>query len=131
MIEAVTIAVVALGALIYVVGPLRSGPRRDPAGRSYLVEDAAERKRAALGALVDIEDERSVGKLANADFDALRKEYELEALQALRELDELGARDSDDELEREIAELRARLQCRRCGALRDPGEGCPECGAQP
>jgi rubrerythrin len=54
----------------------------------------------------------------------------LEALQALRELDELGARDADDdELEREIAELRARLQCPRCGALREPGEECPECGA--
>jgi hypothetical protein len=55
VIESVAIALVALGALIYVAGPLRSGPRRDPAGRSALAEDAGERKRAAFGALLDIE----------------------------------------------------------------------------
>ena len=34
----------------------------------------------------------------------------------------------DDELEAEIAEMRARLTCPNCGELRSPGSRCPACG---
>jgi cytochrome c-type biogenesis protein CcmI len=126
VIEAIVIALLALAALIYVVAPLRRRESEE-LERNAPIEDADARRRAAFGGLVDIESERAVGKLSQADFDALRAEYEAEALAALKELDALGHEDTD--LEAEIAELRARMECPSCGALRTPGEGCSECGA--
>jgi len=124
--EALVIALLALAALIYVVAPLRR-PEPDERERNAPVEEADARRRAAFGGLVDIESDRAIGKLSQADFEALRAEYEAEALAALKELDALGHDDAD--LEAEIAELRTRMECPSCGALRTPGEACTECGA--
>lgn len=132
MIEAAIVALIAVAALVYVTAPLRR-PRRDaPSAAAARVEEAAGRRRAAFGGLVDIEGERAMGKLSLGDFEALRAEYEAEALAALRELDELGApagTSDDDDLEAEIAALRSRLSCPDCGAIKTPGEPCEKCGA--
>lgn len=119
------VLLLALWGLIYVVAPLRRGAVPD-AGTDGLVEDAIARKRTALDALVDIEQEKAVGKLSDEDFAALRTEYEIEAVRALDDLDGLGRTDGD--IEAEIAAMRERLSCPRCGALRSQGEPCPRCG---
>lgn len=127
--EEALVGLAALGALAYVVMPLARGPRTqsiDP-GR---VEEAEARKRVALSAIIDLESERDAGKLSEADFDMLRKSAELEALAALAEADLVASRDlNDDDLEREIAEMRERLECPNCGSMRAPGERCARCGA--
>lgn len=141
MIPALLVAAVALGVLAWVTLPLRKEHIVDAPEPSRELEEAVADKRAALMAIVDIENERAVGKMSEADFDALKAEYEAQALSALRVADALrdtAARSSgrspheeewDDELELEIAALRERLRCPNCGAARTPGEACEQCGS--
>jgi hypothetical protein len=116
-----------VAALVYFVArPIIHGARREPPDAP--TAEAEERKRAALTAIVDIEDEFAVGKLTRQDFDALRSQYEAEAVNALRELD--AARpvsEPDDALELEIAALRAQLECPTCGGIRTAQGVCPQC----
>ena len=129
MIAALLIAILACAALAYVVAPLRAGPRSEPPDGSATEAEAAGRKRAALTAILDLENERDVGKLSLADFEALRAEYEAQALAALAELDALESTGGDDAVEAEIAAVRARLVCPSCGAVRAPSGACPQCDA--
>ena len=102
----VIVLCVGAAALVYVAAPLaRSHPERSTI-RSLAAELSA-RKRAALLGIVDLEDERAVGKLNDEDFAELRSEYEAEAMVAIAELDQLHT--TEDEVEQEIAELKARL----------------------
>lgn len=130
MIPILLIAALGIAVLTWVALPLRRGPVVDEPLPSQRLEEANAKKRAALLAIVDIENERATGKLSQTDFVALRSEYEAKALLALREADAL--RDStfdDDELENEIAAIRERLRCPNCGAARRPGEPCKRCGS--
>lgn len=130
MISALVVAALASLALVYVSLPLRHGARREPAHVSSPADEAAARKRAALVGIIDLENERDVGKLSSEDFDKLRAEYEAEAVTALRELDALtDSTWDDDELELEIAKIREQLKCPTCGAPRTPGGACATCGA--
>jgi hypothetical protein len=126
VIAAMIVGLFVLGGVIYVVAPLRR-PAVFDARSDGLVGEALTRKKSALDALIEIEEERAIGKLSTVDYAALRKEYEFEAVRALRELDNLGG--SDAALEAEIAEMRERLTCPNCGALRSQGEPCPRCGS--
>ena len=124
------VALLACGALVYVALPLRRGDRRLADEPSSASDDAQARKRAALIAIIDLEDERDLGKLSRTDFDSLRAEYEAEAVAALKELDVVGDSAWDDEeLELEIARVREQLKCPTCAAPRTPGGACPTCGA--
>ena len=130
MIPALLVAALAIGAMVWVALPLRREARVDEPADSPAFVEAEAKKRAALGAIVDIENERATGKLSESDFVVLRSEYETQALIALREGDAL--RDStfeDDELEKEIAAVRERLRCSNCGTARRPGEPCEQCGS--
>jgi hypothetical protein len=130
VVGVLVIAVWAAVALVYIASPLAGGTSREQPDGSALFDEADARKRAALVAIIDIEDEKEVGKLSQVDFDILRTEYEAEALTALAELDALspGAY-SDDDIEAEIAAMRARLVCPSCGALRQAGTVCERCGS--
>jgi hypothetical protein len=101
------VLLIAAAGLLYVIGPLTRprGGRVDPT--RGLTAELDARKRAALLGIVDLEGERAVGKLNDEDFAALRSEYEADAMVAIAELDQLD--DSENDLEREIAELKARL----------------------
>ncbi|MDQ3645925.1 MAG: hypothetical protein M3345_03220 [Actinomycetota bacterium] len=121
-------------ALVWVALPLRRGPSVAERPDERSMHDAAERKRVALDAIVELEDERDVGKLSEGDFASLRTTYEDEAIAALRHLDSVGAPAGtparhDDAIEAEIAAARARLACPRCGTIRESAEVCPRCGA--
>ena len=102
----VVVLLLGVAGLLYVLAPLtRPRPDRDVA--RGLIAELAARKRSALLGIVDLEGERAVGKLNNEDFVALKSEYEAEAMVAIAELDQLEA--PGDDLEREIADLKARL----------------------
>src|ERR671910_2282087 len=117
--EIVLILLFITVAGIYISIPLVRGARPEADSVSIRLEEAGARKEAALGALVDIENERLIGKLSTTDFELLREEYEVEALAALKELDAIEEGDADnDELEAEIAAMRARMACPECGGLR-------------
>ncbi|HEX2196672.1 MAG TPA: hypothetical protein VHJ76_07075 [Actinomycetota bacterium] len=129
MILVVVVALLACAALAYVAVPLgrRGRTEEPPSAESEL--DA--RKTTALSAIVDLENERLVGKLSEEDFEVLRAQYEAEALQALTELDALRAAQpdatDDASLEAEVAEMRRRLACPRCGSLRSIDGTCSRC----
>jgi Zn finger protein HypA/HybF involved in hydrogenase expression len=128
VIAVLVVALLACAALAYVVLPLgqRRGQMVEAPPR---VGELDAIKRSALTAIVDLEADRSVGKLSDEDFEVLRAQYEGEALRALTELDALGARPGgpDEELEAEIAAMRVRLECPRCGSLRATDGTCPQC----
>jgi hypothetical protein len=126
VIEILLIAALAAGALLYVARPVRGGDV-DPSEESVLVDEAVQRKRAALRGIVDVEEEHEIGKLSREEYETLRSAYEAEAAGAMTELDALGGVPADDALEVEIAEMRGRMTCPKCGALRSPGEACPNC----
>lgn len=129
MIEGLAVALLALFALTYVAGPLRRGGARIEE-RSDEIADADADKRTKLGALIELEEERFAGKLSQEDFERLRRQYEAEAVEALKRLDSLQqAPAEEDDLELEIARVKAQLRCPSCGAARSPGAPCPECGA--
>jgi hypothetical protein len=131
VIPGLIIGLLAVLALAYVTGPFRDergdAPAADP---DRLLE---ERKLAALTAILDLESERDVGKLSEEDLAELRVTYEAEALSALHELEsDPAASSTGGSLEREIAQVRARLAtdtCPECGARRAAASVCPRCGA--
>ena len=125
----VAVIVLALSAAWYVVAALRGG-KRSITESADEVADADADKRVKLGALVELEEERVAGKLSEPDFEVLRRQYESEAITALKRLDSLtGTAAPEDELEAEIARVKSRLRCPSCGAPRQPAARCPECGA--
>lgn len=129
MIEVLLVAAAALAALVLVAAPMRQG-RRDIVEENNELADAAADKRTKLGALVELEEERFTGKLSKADFDLLQRQYEAEAVAALKKLDSLqDVTTTDEELEAEIARVKSEMQCPKCGALRRSEGRCPECGA--
>ena len=128
MIEAVVVGAAALLALVYVIAPLRRG-RVPIADAPDDVAEAQSDKRAKLGALLELEEERFAGKMSTADFELLRRQYEAEAVEALKHLDSVADKGmDDDELEAEIARVKSSLRCPACGAPRGSATSCPECG---
>ena len=130
MIDVLVVALLVAIAVVLVIRPLRRGSRVAPdSPESEQAADAEARKDSALEAIVDLEGDRTMGKLSEPDFEALRADYESQALAALRELDALGELSARDrELEAEIAQVRARLRCPSCGGARVGSERCSRCG---
>ena len=106
MMPALVIAMLACVALAVVIAPLR----RDEATEEMdFTAELEEKKMVALHAILDLESERDVGKLTEADFNELRAVYEAEALDLIHRLDDTVPAESSDPLEREIALVRKRL----------------------
>lgn len=131
LIAILLVTVGSLLLLVWVLSPLRGGPVAETGERSQLIEEAEGRKRAALYALIDIEEEAEIGKLSPGDLEVLRNRYEHDAIDALRHLDELGAAATKpDDLESEIARLKEQMRCSNCGATRPPQQACSRCGKE-
>lgn len=99
------------------------------------IERLVARKSVLLQSLKDIEFDRETGKLSETDYERLRDRYEREALQVMRELDEVrGGVDLDDEIDAAVRE-RLEHELRDAGVEADrPDEAsdgeplaCPEC----
>ncbi|HVF54269.1 MAG TPA: cytochrome c-type biogenesis protein CcmH [Actinomycetota bacterium] len=99
-------------------------------------------KRRALEAIMELEDDLTTGKLSAADLEGLRVRYEAEALRALKRLESLripqniggaeggpSGRALDEQLEAEIAEIRATMVCETCGDVKRADGTCPTCSA--
>lgn len=81
--------VVLLG--IWVLRPLLGRGRRPIAPADTRRAELLETKHAVYRSILDLELDRELGKVAQADYQELRREHEEEALGLLRELDEEGA----------------------------------------
>ncbi|MDQ3985177.1 MAG: hypothetical protein M3280_01580 [Actinomycetota bacterium] len=128
MIPVVVVLVLVTAALVYVGAPLRTAREEDVGETDAAVREARSRTEIALGALLDLEEERESGRLNESDYEPLRHRYEAEAVVALRKADSLQGT-PEDEIEDEIERIKQRLRCPSCGAPRAPGERCSKCGA--
>ena len=86
VLELVVAVILAAGAIYFVLqpvfGPYRPAPVDDDAGIDP--DDDLSPRAVALRALKEIEFDRATGKLTDADYDALKRRYTAEAVQALR-----------------------------------------------
>lgn len=149
-IAVMLVAAVAIVALPY-FEPVRKlsgllGKPADPA-----VEHLIAQREATYAAIKDLEFDRAMEKLSDADYKTMRSKYEAKAVSILQELDGLAARKasrirsrvstSDDPIEQKVKELRQGATfaasvnrgagvCPQCGAPRSSGDAfCPKCGA--
>jgi hypothetical protein len=117
------LGIVLAGMGLWILQPLRRSGQVTPPGG---VEDAkwkelVDAKHAVYRSILDLEFDRSVGKVAEEDYGILRHQHEVEALALLREMDAMAAAAeaarapspqgaAQDTLEAEIAAARERLR---------------------
>ena len=137
-------AVMLIGLVLYLGRPLLLANAGSTIAQGCDVRQLFERKEQLLGAIVELELDREIGKIPEEDFQRNFAQLEAEALAAIGELDQFNGAGSD-ELERRIeAEVAALRQqgadpaaekaplynyCANCGAPRREGDRfCPQCG---
>ena len=113
-------AVLAIGALAFVLQPLFFGPRSLKASPLPAAEPSSE-SRATI-ALREIEFDRATGKLSESDYEELKARYTNEAMLEMRREPkrvEVANQPSDDEIEAAVRAYRAGRPT------------CPDCGPRP
>jgi hypothetical protein len=144
VLELVVAVILAAAAIYFVLQPVFGPPRParvdDDAGIDP--DDDLSPRAVALRALKEIEFDRATGKLTDADYDALKRRYTAEAVQALR-VEETAhpatpaaaAARIEPPSERSCpahgprAEANARY-CSECGRRLEPAPSyCSRCGA--
>ena len=86
---ALALAVFALAVALVVIGPLRRGDREESAVEDARHEDLEAAKEAKYREIRDAELDYRMGKLTEDDWRAGDRELRAQAMQILRELDEL------------------------------------------
>lgn len=132
-------ALVAAAVVLFLIQPVVKGLQASLDRTEDELTDTEARKRVALLALRDVEYDFLAGKLDEDDYRSLKAELTAEALAALEadEADRSGlyeAYDAEEDLEAEIAKVRAGLQagttCSECGYSNEEGSRfCSSCGA--
>jgi ribosomal protein L32 len=97
------------------------------------VEELAARKSALLQTLRDVEFDYETGKITENDYRDLKARYEREAIEVMRELDNLhGGRGweeaIDAELDQRVAKIRAEREKAPAESTSPELIDCPECG---
>jgi hypothetical protein len=88
---AALIVIVLLGVVVWLVtGPLRAGAGAAEDADAARREDLEAAKEAKYREIRDAELDLRTGKLSEADWRALDRELRAEAMEILRQLDELG-----------------------------------------
>jgi lipopolysaccharide biosynthesis regulator YciM len=135
--------IISVGLLIFVAAPLLAPERAAEGGLPVDVTPLADLKRRRLviyDNLQDLDFEYKAGKLAPADYQALRREYTAEAAQLMAASQDLEVATAEDAwIEREVAVRRAQRKaaatpdytCPKCGFENPlPVKFCGECGAK-
>ncbi len=114
------IALVA-GAILFAGLPLFRQPRSLPQPSSdRQFEELAARKENAYEAIQELEFDLQMGKLSREDYEALRAQYSVEAVDCLKAMDALAGGVSTE---------RDALFCPDCGHARASAERfCSQCG---
>jgi len=87
---ALAIVVFAIAVALVVMGPLRRGDRGEPVIDARR-EDLEAAKEAKYREIRDAELDHRIGKLSDEDFRTTDRELRLQAIDILRELEELDA----------------------------------------
>ena len=126
---------VAAAVMLFLLQPVVKGLQASLGRNDDELTDTEARKRVALLALRDVEYDFLAGKLDEADYRSLKAELTAEALAALEADEAASSTDAsaDDDLEAEIAKIRAGLRaglvCAACGFDNEDGSRfCSSCG---
>lgn len=117
-------AILATGALVFVLQPLFSSGADEPAVPAVPDDPAAAD--SAIVALREIEFDRATGKLSDADYAELTRAHSARALREMRQEDV-----ALDAIEARVRAVRARhRECATCGVRPEPDAlYCSTCGA--
>jgi hypothetical protein len=129
-------SLVALAVVLFILQPVVKGLHASLDRVEDELTDTEARKRVALLALRDVEYDFLAEKLDEQDYRSLKAELTAEALAALKadERARGGVEPADDDLEAEIASIRAGLTdgvvCHACVFSNEAGSRfCSACGA--
>ena len=100
-------AIVALVALAGVLYPLfrGDGGMRHAVGRDGSVQELIDRRETLFRAMAEMEFDRKLGNLAGEEYQRLRADYEVQAMDVLKSLDQRAA-GVDAQIDQEIAAYR-------------------------
>ena len=151
MVEHIAIIGLIVGAGYWIISPLLKSDQLN----SSLISDSDERlkqltseKEGAYATIKELEFDLEMGKLSTEDYETLKGQYMLEALDCMKEIDALQSNESrkesltekdiEDEIEQEISELRsgrsrktASVFCSDCGTEASSQDRfCFSCGAK-
>jgi hypothetical protein len=94
VVGVVLVGVAAVVAGLVIAGPLRGGrPEADDAEYMARLEDLEAAKEARYREIREAEMDYRTGKLSEADWKGIDRQLRQEAMEVLRKLDALGARD--------------------------------------
>jgi RNA polymerase subunit RPABC4/transcription elongation factor Spt4 len=140
------VGLVTLGVVFFVGYPFIQRRMSRIDGNEYLDSRTADLQRAkesSYSAIREIEFDYNMGKLSDEDYHELREKYRSQAISILKEIDEIGEEDIEEEVEREIASLRnvgEAVSCPKCLTVNpldskfcgncgtSLAEPCPHCG---
>ena len=88
---ALALAVFALAVALVVIGPLRRGDREESAVEDARREDLEAAKEAKYREIRDAELDHRMGKLSDEDFTTTDRELRAQAVEILRELEDVDA----------------------------------------
>jgi hypothetical protein len=142
----ITIALIIVVAVVIVAWPFFN-PAHDPdvlflGAADPTLEGLVVQRDATYTAIKDLDFDREMGKLSDADYSSMRSKLETKAVAVLRELDALkgsGTRtrdigSGDEVIEREVQRLRRSApatgaKCPKCGTAHAAGDAfCAKCG---
>ncbi len=151
MLEHVVVIALILGAGYFIIRPLtKPGPPDDSSSPKSddTLKQLTLKKARAYTTIRELEFDLNMGKISMEDFETLKGQYMLDAVDALKKLDEFQStktrkagptgKDMENEIEREISALRQdrsikkiHVFCVHCGA-RAPyrAQFCSLCGAE-
>ena len=147
MVEHVVVIFLILGAGYFVVRPLVI-PRRPDDDSSLKGDDRLKqltlKKDRAYATIKELEFDANMGKISKEDFEILKRQYMLEAVDSLKEIDELDTVKTKrtgpegKNIERKTSALRQnksankpQVFCVECGSrAASRARFCPSCGAK-
>ena len=97
MLEAVVILIVGAVVLAFVAAPLLRTDAAETERISRALSGAAEllsRQAMVLGSLKDLEDDRATGKIDDEDYESLKNDLTVQAVELMKALDEAKQRES-------------------------------------
>ena len=105
------LTLLTLGVIVWVLYPLVAPPRRERETVAEAPRELAARKQALYAALQELDYDRAMGKLSEADYQELRNRYRARAAAIVEQMERsprarprpgADAKELEDEIEREI-----------------------------
>ena len=128
MWEYIVLVILFLGSGYFIIRPLLH-PEQLQGSLAHTVNERIDQitlqKEATYATIKELEFDLSMGKLSEEDFEAMKKQYTLDALKYMDEIDHLQASEKGET----TLPAMASVFCTQCGEKADPQDSfCANCG---